>query len=72
VHVFLVDAAHLGAVLESAPLVLKAGHVQIWFPEAWRSPDGGLQRFLPGVGQLLLSSGAHALPAICLSVAKSP
>jgi len=63
VHVFLVDAAHLGAVLESAPLVLKAGHVQIWFPEAWRSPDGRLQRFLPGIGQLLLRSGAPAAPA---------
>jgi len=50
-------------VLESARRVLKAGHVQVWFPEAWRSPDGRLQRFLPGVGQLLLRSGAPAVPA---------
>jgi len=63
VHVFPVDAAHPGAVLESARRVLKAGHVQVWFPEAWRSPDGRLQRFLPGVGQLLLRSGAPAVPA---------
>jgi len=63
VHVFPVDANHPGAVLESARRVLKAGHVQVWFPEAWRSPDGRLQRFLPGVGQLLLRSGAPAVPA---------
>ena len=63
VHVFPVDANHPGAVLESARRVLKAGHVQVWFPEAWRSPDGRLQRFLPGVGQLLLRSGAPAMPA---------
>jgi long-chain acyl-CoA synthetase len=37
--------------------------VQVWFPEAWRSPDGRLQRFLPGIGQLLLRSGAPAAPA---------
>jgi long-chain acyl-CoA synthetase len=43
--------------------VLGAGDVQVWFPEAWRSPDGRLQRFLPGIGQLLLRSGAPAAPA---------
>jgi long-chain acyl-CoA synthetase len=63
VHVYPVDANHPGAVLESARRVLKAGQVQVWFPEAWRSPDGRLQRFLPGVGQLLLRSGAPAVPA---------
>jgi long-chain acyl-CoA synthetase len=63
VHVFPVDANHPGAVLESARRILNAGQVQVWFPEAWRSPDGRLQRFLPGVGQLLLRSGAPAVPA---------
>jgi long-chain acyl-CoA synthetase len=63
VHVFPVDANHPGAVLESARRVLEAGQVQVWFPESWRSPDGRLQRFLPGVGQLLLRSGAPAVPA---------
>jgi len=61
-HVFPVDADHPGATLESARRVLKAGNVQVWFPEAWRSPDGRLQRFLPGIGQLLLRSGAPAVP----------
>ena len=36
--------------------------MQVWFPEAWRSPDGSLQRFLPGIGQLLLRSAAPAVP----------
>ncbi len=43
--------------------VLKRGGILAWFPEAWRSPDGGLQRFLPGIGQLLLTSGATVVPA---------
>jgi long-chain acyl-CoA synthetase len=62
-HVFPVDAMYPSAVLESARRVLQTGHVQVWFPEAWRSPDGRLQRFLPGIGQLLLRGGALAVPA---------
>jgi long-chain acyl-CoA synthetase len=62
-HVFPVDADHPAAVLENARRVLRAGGVQVWFPEAWRSPDSQLQRFLPGIGQLLLRSGASAVPA---------
>jgi long-chain acyl-CoA synthetase len=62
VHVFPVDENYPGAVLESARRVLEAGNVPVWFPEAWRSPDGRLQRFLPGIGQLLLRSGAPAVP----------
>jgi long-chain acyl-CoA synthetase len=62
-HVFPVDANHPGAVLDTARRVLQTGRVQVWFPEAWRSPDGKLQRFLPGIGQLLLKSGASAVPA---------
>jgi long-chain acyl-CoA synthetase len=63
VNVYPVEADRPGAVLESARRVLSAGDVQVWFPEAWRSPDGRLQRFLPGIGQLLLRSGAPAAPA---------
>jgi len=62
VHVFPVDENYPGAVLESARRVLEAGNAQVWFPEAWRAPDGRLQRFLPGIGQLLLRSGASAIP----------
>jgi long-chain acyl-CoA synthetase len=63
VNVYPVEADRPGAVFESARRVLRAGDVQVWFPEAWRSPDGRLQRFLPGIGQLLLRSGAPAAPA---------
>jgi len=61
-HIFPVDENYPGAVLESARRVLAAGSVQVWFPEAWRSPDGRLQRFLPGIGQLLLRSGVPSVP----------
>jgi long-chain acyl-CoA synthetase len=36
--------------------------VQVWFPESWRSPDGQLQRFLPGIGKLLSETRAAAVP----------
>jgi long-chain acyl-CoA synthetase len=62
-HLFPVDSRHPGAALEIATRVLKAGNVLVWFPEGWRSPDGSLQRFLPGIGQLLLRTGAPAVPA---------
>ena len=63
VHLFPVDAMHPGAALETAHRVLQAGNILVWFPEGWRSPDGRLQHFLPGIGQLLLRSGAPAVPA---------
>jgi long-chain acyl-CoA synthetase len=63
VHVFPVDARRPGAALDAACRVLEAGNILAWFPEAWRSPDGKLQRFLPGIGQLLLRTGVPAVPA---------
>ena len=61
-HLFPVDATHPGAALEAADRVLQAGKILVWFPEGWRSPDGRLQRFLPGIGRLLLGSGVPAVP----------
>jgi long-chain acyl-CoA synthetase len=63
-HLFPVDSRHPGAALEIATRVLHAGNALVWFPEGWRSPDGSLQRFLPGVGQLLLRTGAPAVRPI--------
>jgi long-chain acyl-CoA synthetase len=63
IHLFPVDSKHPGAALETAARVLSGGNISVWFPEGWRSPDGRLQRFLPGIGQLLLQSGAPAVPA---------
>jgi long-chain acyl-CoA synthetase len=62
-HLFPVDSRYPAAALEIATRALSAGNVKVWFPEGWRSPDGSLQRFLPGIGQLLLRSGAPAVPA---------
>jgi long-chain acyl-CoA synthetase len=64
VHLFPVDAMHPSAALESANRVLTSGDILVWFPEGWRSPDGSLQHFLPGIGQLLLRSKAPAVPAV--------
>ncbi len=62
VHVFPVDERAASAAIGMAAAVLGRGDVQIWFPEGWRSPDGRLQRFLPGIGQLLLQTRAPVLP----------
>jgi len=63
VHLFPVDERYPDAGVATAVQVLRSGQVQVWFPEGWRSPDGNLQRFLPGIGQLLLRTGAPAVPA---------
>ena len=63
VHLFPVDERYPDAAVATAAQVLQSGQVQVWFPEGWRSPDGNLQRFLPGIGQLLLRTGAPAVPA---------
>jgi long-chain acyl-CoA synthetase len=63
VHLYPVDEKHPDAAVAAATQVLQRGQIQVWFPEAWRSPDGRLQRFLPGIGKVLLRSGAPAVPA---------
>ncbi len=64
VHLFPVDERRPGDAIGIAAEVLARGDIQVWFPEAWRSPDGRLQRFLPGVGALLGRSGAPVVPAL--------
>ncbi|MGF1639778.1 MAG: AMP-binding protein [Rhodospirillales bacterium] len=61
-HVYPVDERRPGSVMAIAEAVLGRGHVQVWFPEAWRSPDGELQRFLPGIGKLLADTGVPVVP----------
>jgi long-chain acyl-CoA synthetase len=63
VHLFPVDERYPDAAVATAVRVLESGHTQVWFPEGWRSPDGTLQRFLPGIGQLLLRTQAPVIPA---------
>jgi long-chain acyl-CoA synthetase len=50
------------AGIETACFVLSCGNIQVWFPEGWRSPDGRLQRFLPGIGTLVAKTRAPAAP----------
>jgi long-chain acyl-CoA synthetase len=63
VHIFPVDERAPAASLALAEQVLRRGDALIWFPEAWRSPTGELQPFLPGIGTLIERTGATALPA---------
>ena len=68
---FLARAARIFPVEERAPATtlayakesLARGECLVWFPEAWRSPDGSIQRFLPGIGELVRATGAPVVPA---------
>jgi long-chain acyl-CoA synthetase len=62
-QIFPVDAQSPGASLALASAVLAQGHGLVWFPEAWRTPTGELQHFLPGIGALIEQTGATAVPA---------
>lgn len=62
-HIFPIDERAPAASLALAEAVLQRGDALIWFPESWRSPDGKLQAFLPGIGSLIAESGAVAVPA---------
>ncbi len=62
-HIFPVDERAPGSTLAMAERVLARGQSLVWFPESWRSPDGKLQRFLPGVGRLLHRQPVPAVPA---------
>ncbi|MGF1609086.1 MAG: AMP-binding protein [Kiloniellales bacterium] len=61
-HVFPVDEKAPAASLALASQVLQSGQVLAWFPESWRSPDGRLQRFFPGVGQLAGDCAGPVIP----------
>ena len=59
---FPVDDRTPGASLAAARAALDAGRVLIWFPEEWRSPDGTLQAFRPGIGTLLQDRDIPVVP----------
>jgi long-chain acyl-CoA synthetase len=62
-HVFPVDERRPREALDLAGRILKRGDALGWFPESWRSPDGELQRFLPGIGRLLIDHPVPVVPA---------
>jgi long-chain acyl-CoA synthetase len=59
-RVYPVDERVPAAAIDMASCVLSRGNIQVWFPEGWRSPDGKLQRFLPGIGTLAATTRAPA------------
>ncbi|MBL8660880.1 MAG: AMP-binding protein [Rhodospirillales bacterium] len=63
VRIFPVDEHNAAATLAMAEAVVDRGHALVWFPESWRSPDGSLQRFLPGIGALLSRRPVSVVPA---------
>jgi long-chain acyl-CoA synthetase len=62
-RIFPVDERQPARTLALARAVLDRGEGLVWFPEAWRSPDGELQRFLPGIGRILEDRTLPVLPA---------
>lgn len=61
-QIFPVDDRAPATSLAYGAEVLAQDHILAWFPEEWRSPDGQLQPFLPGVGALVERSGAPVVP----------
>ena len=58
-----VDPEHgLTSTLLFARAILDRGKALTWFPEGERTPDGSLQRFLPGVGLLIQKTKVPAVP----------
>jgi long-chain acyl-CoA synthetase len=62
-HVFPVDERNPQSAIATASRVLARGDVLVWFPEGWRSADGQLQKFRPGIGSVLTRTPALAVPA---------
>jgi long-chain acyl-CoA synthetase len=66
--------AQVFAVREDAPAeflafaeaLLRDGKIVAMFPEAWRTPDGQLQPFRTGVGQLIARARVPAIPVAVL------
>ncbi len=62
-RIFPVEERRPALTLAYARASLQAGDCLVWFPESWRSPDGALQAFLPGIGRIVRDSGATVVPA---------
>jgi long-chain acyl-CoA synthetase len=61
-RVFPVRERAPATTLAFARELVGRGDVLAWFPESWRTPDGALQAFRPGIGRLLLSVEATVTP----------
>ncbi len=61
-HVMPVDERRPAATLALPSMVLARGDGLVWFPEMWRSADGRVQTFLPGIGKLIADAKVPAVP----------
>ncbi|MBL8703008.1 MAG: AMP-binding protein [Alphaproteobacteria bacterium] len=61
---FPVRESATSTTLAFADAVLAQGDGLVWFPESWRSPDGRLQEFRPGLGHILARRPVTVVPAI--------
>jgi long-chain acyl-CoA synthetase len=62
-HIFPVDERRPASAIAMGEEVLRRGVALVWFPESWRSPDGQLQEFRPGIGHLLTRMSVPVIPA---------
>ena len=62
--VFPVDDRMPATSLALAGEALRLGGSLAWFPESWRSPDGRLQDFLPGVGRIVAGYDGPIVPVL--------
>ncbi len=62
-HCFPANERTPAQTLAVSEALLKRGDSIVWFPEGWRSPDGELQPFLPGIGHLLQRAPTSVIPA---------
>ncbi len=62
-HVLPVDPVRSArAGLELSAAALRRNHILAWFPEGWRTENGMLQPFLPGIGSLVLQTPVPIVP----------
>lgn len=61
-HVFPADDRVRGRTHAAGETVLARGNDLAWFPVGWRTPDGRLQRFYPGIGLILLRMHVPVVP----------
>ncbi|MEX2649542.1 MAG: AMP-binding protein [Alphaproteobacteria bacterium] len=62
-NIFPLEEAASAIGLAGARRALDGGEVMVLFPEAWRSPDGRLQPFLPGIGHIVAGTDIPIVPA---------